>query len=360
MADNVNNMVFKQELEEENCLYPFVCGICGYRFNRMNVYCQHFEMHSDMVTSEYFHSCQSVDEADDVRDLYDTSARNYSCGVCSKEFATLCLLHDHFCQKIDSQLYIIDTDKKKGIPKGRRCVGSVFTGAMAMPEDGEIVKTEIDNGIEEDGDDDMEYEEILDEEMQEGDVNGSDKSSSVSKSLESSPGKVERNASKGEDKGIAVQKITVSYGSHSATYNVNMNDGKDEKGKIGSRDVGVTATESEADEDMSDLDVDRAEHSYISSGSESPNKKAIQKRKMSKKRLSISQEDSLFDAYEKSEDFKARRRDSIPVAASEIKGLIAKAIPVDLNESDGVNLRVYCPVCNREVLKSYLFVSSTY
>lgn len=348
-------VVFKQEREDESVLYPFVCGICGYRFNRINAFCQHFEMHSDMVTSEFFHSCQSEENGlDGPVDKYDMSACYYSCAVCSQQFATLCLLHDHLCQRFDNALYIVDTEKRKGIPRGRKCVGSIYTGAMSLPEDGEIFKKEAQVGTEEDGDEEIEYEGFSMEESERGDLENEDGTSSFSVSEQNTPeimkGKLAAKRSKEKgDSGIAIQKITVNYGDHSETYDVNVKESEKDEGKKrpNCRDVGITATESEADEDMSDMELDQDQYSYLSSGSESIKKKYRIKRQFPK-----TPEDAMFDSYERSEDLKSRRRDSIPVPASEVKGMMAKAKLVD--DEEGPTARVYCPACNKVVLKSYL------
>ena len=349
----------KQEIDDDG-LYPFVCGLCGYRFNRIKEYCKHFErQHSDMITAEFFHSCTNDDdddEEDDVVDKYDTSARFYSCGVCNQDFATLCLLHDHFCEKYNTTgLYIIDPERRRGIPRDRRCGGSVYTGSATMPEVGEIVKTEV---TEDDGDDDMEYDYITDEEM--------DTSLGDTTEGAETPSQSQGSVGDKSESGIAIQKITVNYGDHTETYDITSNGEKSKKTKRVMKVEGIekednnlinsAATESEADEDMSD-DLDKGEHTY-GLDSETPERKE-NNMKFKGRKVHKSIEEDMFESYENVENMRVRRRDSsIPVPASQIKSLISKAEIV--GNEEGPNTKSKCPVCEKIVMRSYLYVSALF
>ncbi|XP_060569526.1 zinc finger protein 528-like [Ruditapes philippinarum] len=349
MEETAVRLVKQEPYDEDEGLYPFVCGICGYRFNRIKEYCKHFDLHSDMVTAEFFHSCTNGDDEEEdnedtavLEDQYDHSAKFYSCGVCKQQFATLCLMHDHFCENYSSaELYIVDPEKRQGLPRRRRCAGSLFRGSVALPEFGEVVKTEV---IEDDGDDDMECENINDEDMEESLGDASEGADTPSKSRDSIGDKSESS--------IAIQKITVNYGDHSETYEIGLNGKKSEKKSI--RTVNVkkknavmnkAATESEADEDMSD-EFDKG----IDSESSIKNKiKIFTKRKGESRAV----EENMFESYENAESLRGRRRESVPVPASQIKDMIAQAQIV--GEEEGSNTKSSCPVCQKTVLRSYLY-----
>lgn len=355
--------------QQEANLYPFVCGICENRFNRINEYVEHFELHSDMVTKEYFHSCLSNPEGD----IYDTSSSSFHCGVCWQFFPTLCSLHDHFCRSVDHSLYIIDTERKTGIPKHRRCVGSIYTGNMDMEDESvyRVIKTEAgdldDDGDDgDDGDDDMEGDDmegvdIVDDESE------MESPLPTEKPIEPTRRCTRRNSGKLEqiaETDIGIKKITVKFGNHSETYDIEPNKSKEnrtfqikaEKNRDGT-DADIIVSESEADEDMSDMenedhsyDVDTIEECVAIDGS--PKKR----RNPRNKKMSIkSEQDEFFHAFEKAEEYKSRRSEhNIPVPADQVKDYMAKAeiFGADLGE----NTRVCCPVCTKVVLRSYLTV----
>ncbi|KAL4221979.1 hypothetical protein ACF0H5_018026 [Mactra antiquata] len=308
--------------DEEEALYPFVCGICDYRFNRIDLYYRHFQLHSDMVTEEFFHPClvedgevkNSQKGADD-----DDTRQFYTCSVCSVEFPTLCSLHNHLCRNESTKMYIIDIEERKAIPKGKKCVGSVLSGT-------DEVENQEGAGILQKS----EAEEIYDDDNEEEMVSGDESSEPANSQTTDVPKMAEAGSQtpySKTSKKAGIQRITVKYGDKNETYEVDPNKKRDN----GEKDGGTIGSESEADMDMSDVD----DHSYNET-------------QVNKKRIKRETDDYFFNEYEGD---KVRGRLIKFESPDEMKELSETAKTVG---GEGDNKKMICPVCEKIVLYNYL------
>lgn len=65
--------------------FPFICGICGEKFNIINSFYVHISSHEQ--TRDFLHSCKLPDEKQ--------SLSVYCCGICNFQYPSLCILYDH-------------------------------------------------------------------------------------------------------------------------------------------------------------------------------------------------------------------------------------------------------------------------
>ena len=98
-------------------LFPFVCGICYEKFNKIDVFYLHLQAHNQN-TSDCFHICndsknrtQNGSHLNDVRSIFQ-------CGSCLKPFFSICTLHKHMIDVYDIGSYEFDQNSNTAFPKG--------------------------------------------------------------------------------------------------------------------------------------------------------------------------------------------------------------------------------------------------
>lgn len=114
-------------------LFPFVCGICYEKFNKIDIFYLHLQAHNQN-TSHCFHICDYSQEGDQGS-LDPKAARNiFRCGSCSKTFFSICTLHKHMQDIYDQGSYEFDQNTNTAFP--RREVGSTCSVRDSSVVDG--------------------------------------------------------------------------------------------------------------------------------------------------------------------------------------------------------------------------------
>ena len=106
-----------EKLEMTAVLFPFVCGICFEKFNKIDLFYLHLQAHNQ-DTSDCFHICNDLEEKDG--NASDTKAARsiFQCGSCSKTFFSICTLHKHMQDIYDQGSYEFDQSTNTAFPKG--------------------------------------------------------------------------------------------------------------------------------------------------------------------------------------------------------------------------------------------------
>ena len=96
-------------------LFPFVCGICYEKFNKIDVFYLHLQAHNQN-TSDCFHICN--DKQSGKSCVSKTVKNIFTCGSCSKTFFSICTLHKHMQDIYDQGSYEFDHSINTAFPKG--------------------------------------------------------------------------------------------------------------------------------------------------------------------------------------------------------------------------------------------------
>ena len=119
-------------------LFPFVCGICYEKFNKIDVYYLHLQAHNQN-TSDCFHICyEKRNKA--IHGIPEAGRNIFQCGSCSKTFFSICTLHKHMQDIYDQGSYEFDHSINTAFPKGSR--GNT---CLTNSSNDDLPKTEFEN-----------------------------------------------------------------------------------------------------------------------------------------------------------------------------------------------------------------------
>lgn len=96
------------ELGRNISLFPFLCGMCLRKFDRIKDYYYHLKRHIDNI-DHYFHAC---DVSADIRKPGEATHELFSCGRCSFTSPSICLLHEHLVHDEKVARYTIDVEEQ--------------------------------------------------------------------------------------------------------------------------------------------------------------------------------------------------------------------------------------------------------
>ena len=144
------NMEVERKINMTAALFPFVCGICYEKFNKIDVYYLHLQAHNQN-TSECFHICNDSENRTQTGSKLNDDRNIFQCGSCSKPFFSICTLHKHMIDVYDIGSYEFDQNSNTAFPKGEMHKNACFRHEV-----------HLENGISqadiEAGDNDLENE----------------------------------------------------------------------------------------------------------------------------------------------------------------------------------------------------------
>ena len=176
-------------------LFPFVCGICYEKFNKIDMFYLHLQAH-DQSMSDCFHICNDPRNENQIGSKLNEDKNIFQCGSCAKPFFSICTLHKHMIDVYDVGSYEFDQSSNTAFPKGEPHGNNCLRHEIQL-ENG-ISQPDIEGGV-------IEFEKETKVEHKETIVNDSGRSNSSLKDILPRKGRKKREEKHGSEN---EQKVT--------------------------------------------------------------------------------------------------------------------------------------------------------
>ena len=152
--DKGSSMEVERKINMTATLFPFVCGICYEKFNKIDMFYLHLQAH-DQSTSDCFHVCNDHRNGNQTGSKLNEDKNIFQCGSCAKPFFSICTLHKHMIDVYDVGSYEFDQSSNTAFPKGEshgnNCLRHEIQleNGISQPDiEGGVIEFENENKVE--------------------------------------------------------------------------------------------------------------------------------------------------------------------------------------------------------------------